>query len=64
MTGTYPFVRRQNHDASIDSICSRCYQTIVSTNTVSDHMSAEHDHVCDPSGAFNFTNRERSQRAA
>jgi hypothetical protein len=54
MTRIYPFARRQNRDSSIDSICTKCYQTIVSTSTVSDLTSAEQDHVCNPDGEFNY----------
>jgi hypothetical protein len=54
MKGFYPFVRRQNQDSSIDSICTTCYQTIASTNTVSDLRSAEQVHRCNPNGEFDY----------
>jgi hypothetical protein len=48
MTGIYPFVRRQNHDSLIDSICSTCYQTIASADSTTELASAEHNHKCNP----------------
>jgi hypothetical protein len=64
MTRIFPFVRRNNLDSSIDSICSTCYQTIMSTDKVSDLTFAEQDHVCNPSGEFNFPNGDWPQHAA
>jgi hypothetical protein len=60
MKGFYPFVRRQNQDSSIDSICATCYQTIASTDRATEQGStsqelgsAEQVHVCNLNGEFN-----------
>jgi hypothetical protein len=52
MTSFVSFARRQNHDSSIDSICTKCYQTIASADTVSLLAIAEQSHLCDPNGEF------------
>jgi hypothetical protein len=46
------FARRQNHDASIDSICTTCYQTIASGETEAGLEAAENGHGCDPNGEY------------
>ncbi len=53
MTTFISFARRQNRDASIDSICTRCYQTIASADTPGDLEVYERTHQCDPNGEFN-----------
>jgi hypothetical protein len=60
MKAFYPFVRRQNQDSSIDSICATCYQTIASTDRATEQelasrelASAEQVHVCSPNDEFN-----------
>jgi hypothetical protein len=53
MASFVSFARRQNHDSSIDSICTRCYQTIASADSVSELAAAERHHRCDPNGQFN-----------
>jgi hypothetical protein len=50
MANLVTFVRRQNQDHSVDSICMTCYQTIAK---VGDPTSAEQDHICNPYGEFN-----------
>jgi hypothetical protein len=41
-----PFVRRHNQDSTVDSICTKCYQT-VATERDEDHLSsAEQGHIC------------------
>jgi hypothetical protein len=42
------FARRQNHDLSIDSICTRCYQTIASADNAIELTAPEESHLCDP----------------
>ena len=56
MTSFVSFARRQNHDSSIDSICTRCYQTIASAESANGLTNAEQSHQCNPNGEFN---RER-----
>jgi hypothetical protein len=53
MTSLVSFARRQNHDSSIDSICTKCYQTIASAESLSGLATAEQSHLCDPNGEFN-----------
>jgi len=51
---TFPqFVRRQNRDSSIDSICTKCFLTIASVTTSEKDLAAhEEKHICDPYGEF------------
>lgn len=53
MTNLLSFARRQNRDASVDSICTRCYQTIASADNASELASLEQSHVCNLNGEFN-----------
>jgi hypothetical protein len=53
MTSFISFARRWNHDQSIDSICTRCYQTIGSADNENDLTGCEETHLCDPNGEFN-----------
>jgi hypothetical protein len=48
MTTFVSFARRQNHDSSIDSICTKCYQTVARACTVSELVAPEENHRCDP----------------
>ena len=64
MTNFPSFARRRNHDASSDSICTRCYQTIASAGSVSDLTAYEEAHLCDPNGEFNRPQIDTSQRRA
>jgi hypothetical protein len=43
-----PFVRRNNADGTIDSICRKCLFTIASSHTEADLERAEGKHQCDP----------------
>ncbi len=52
MTSSIAFARRHNEDATIDSICTRCYQTIASERTESNLLNAEQRHACDPNLAL------------
>jgi len=47
MPNILAFARRHNRDASIDSICTRCYQTIARERNEADLASAERHHACD-----------------
>jgi hypothetical protein len=53
MTSFISFAHRLNRDSTVDSICTRCYQTIASHKNASVLESAEIAHECDPSGEFN-----------
>jgi hypothetical protein len=50
------FVRRQNPDLSVDSICTACYQTIARGDLSTDPRLgvAERNHQCNPFGEFNY----------
>jgi hypothetical protein len=52
MTSFISFARRRNHDSTIDSICTRCYQTVASADTGSELETVEETHLCDPNGEF------------
>jgi hypothetical protein len=43
-----PFAHRRNPDASIDSICTTCFQTIASADSVDKLITHEEHHSCDP----------------
>jgi hypothetical protein len=66
MTGMNPFARRQNFDASVDSICTTCYQTIASAEISTEVAlaSAEQNHVCSPHAEFNYPFWDEFRRAA
>lgn len=53
MTSFVSFARRQNHDSSVDSICTKCYQTIASAENESGLAALEQSHHCSPYGEFN-----------
>ena len=48
MATTVSFVRRENRDSTVDSICLKCYQTIVKANYEAELVSAEEKHNCLP----------------
>lgn len=52
MTSFISFARRHNRDLSIDSICTKCYQTVASGKTVRELEDKEENHRCDASGEF------------
>ena len=52
MTSFVSFARRENRDASVDSICTRCYQTVASSPGMNDLAVAEESHVCNPNWSF------------
>jgi hypothetical protein len=57
MTSFVSFARRKNHDSSIDSICTKCYQTIASANSAVELNLVEQSHMCDRNGEFNYRHR-------
>jgi hypothetical protein len=52
MTSFISFARRHNPDTSVDSICTRCYQTVANSQKVDDLDCEELRHVCDPYSAI------------
>jgi hypothetical protein len=63
MTSFVSFARRQNHDSSIDSICTKCYQTIASADNPNGLTNAEESHRCNPNGEFNHQREDHLQTA-
>jgi hypothetical protein len=47
-----PFAHRTNPDASIDSICTTCFQTIASEDNEVKLIDHEERHSCDPYWVF------------
>ena len=56
MTSFISFARRRNENSTIDSICTRCYQTIASGDNEGALEGAERGHSCDPNGEYCLTN--------
>ena len=52
MTSSNSFAHRLNSDSSVDSICTRCYQTVASDNHEPNLESAEASHECAPGAEF------------
>ena len=52
MVALIPFAHRRNSDASIDSICTTCFQTIASEDSESKLIAHEECHSCDPYWQF------------
>jgi hypothetical protein len=48
MTTLTPFAHRRNPDASFDSICTKCFQTISSEESEGKLIAHEERHTCDP----------------
>ena len=48
MTSFISFARRHNADRTVDSICTRCYQTIGREHNEDTLCSVEQHHSCDP----------------
>lgn len=48
MVALIPFAHRRNSDASIDSICTICFQTIASEDSEGKLIAHEERHSCDP----------------
>ncbi len=47
-----PFAHRTNPDASVDSICLTCFQTIASEDSEDKLIAHEESHSCDPYWVF------------
>ncbi len=58
MTTFISFARRHNTDTTIDSICTRCYQTVASEQVETNLTSAEQLHSCDPGCEYNWLHPE------
>jgi hypothetical protein len=52
MTSFVSFARRRNRDSSLDSICTKCYQTVASARYEHELETAEKNHICDPNWMF------------
>jgi len=52
MTTLIAFAHRRNPDASIDSICTTCFQTIASEDSEDKLIADEEHHSCDPYWQF------------
>jgi hypothetical protein len=46
MTSSISFARNRNHDATIESICTRCYLTVATCTSESDLRDHEDAHTC------------------
>lgn len=42
------YTHRRNSDGTTDSICRRCFATVVTASREEDVDHAEHSHCCDP----------------
>ena len=62
MASSITFARRENRDSSIDSICTKCYQTIASAHVANELVTAEEGHQCDPHGEFTQSQRTTGQQ--
>jgi hypothetical protein len=49
---TPPFAHRRNPDASIDTICTACFQTIATEDSAEELIRHEERHSCDPNWQF------------
>ena len=47
MTDHASFARRRNPNATIDSICRRCYATVATAQTDAELDIADQSHICD-----------------
>lgn len=56
-SSTFQFVHRTNPNATFDSICTRCFQTIANVRDEATLQKSEVEHVCDPHLVKRF-NRE------
>ena len=52
MTTVDSFAHRRNRDASFDSICRTCYQTVASADSESKLIHVEESHSCDENNEF------------
>jgi len=63
MTRFISFARRHNRDSTVDSICTRCYQTIASEDSEANLETAEKGHTCDPNCEYNWVHPEGENAA-
>ena len=54
MTTFISFARRRKEDCTIDSVCTRCYQTIATDRNESKLVEAEEAHFCEPTWQTNM----------
>lgn len=52
MTPVPPFARYRNLNSSIDSICTECFRTIATANSIEELASHEEKHTCDPNWVY------------
>jgi len=55
MTSHLRFAHRKNPDESMDSICTKCFQTIASEDSENKLTAFEERHLCDPNSRFSRT---------
>jgi hypothetical protein len=58
MTEFVSFARRLNRDSSIDSICTKCYQTVACAENEEDLAIADRNHICDPDWVCHFRHQD------
>lgn len=63
MTSNPAFARKLNRDSSIDSICTRCFQTIATAAREGELAIHEEEHICDPYEDFGSLNINSDLRA-
>jgi hypothetical protein len=59
MTSHLAFVWRRNLNSTVDSICTKCFQTIGTVSSEGELSSAEKTHVCNLSNMRLSADRER-----
>lgn len=67
MTTILPFAHRRNPDASVDSICTACFQTIATEKREDNLIAYEESHSCDPYWELTrdrFDSRQRTSAQA
>jgi hypothetical protein len=48
MTSFITFARRRREDSTVDTICTRCCQTVANDSNEAGLIEAERTHYCDP----------------
>ncbi|HEV2326332.1 MAG TPA: hypothetical protein VGS10_20515 [Terracidiphilus sp.] len=57
------YSHRQNPDGTTDSVCRKCFATVVTASRQTDLDHAEHSHCCDPKALDSWNDMiERSNR--
>jgi len=56
--GESEYAHRENADGTFDSICLRCFQTIVSANSEMELVESERKHSCTRAVAYTSGNIE------